>query len=147
MVMRRNPQIERYTNGTLYGIDQDGNFSVDQSTRLKGVPMDDQLEKFYEVSLESEPTQVLLWLDQREIATLSGEQPQDQFSVQVGHHKKSFFRTGFSDDVTIRSTYTAVETLLQDSSYHTTELLHLIRYIPHEQLGQFGVSCLKKIVK
>lgn len=149
MTVRVNPRIERAANGTIYGIDQNGCFDMDLSARIDRVSLEGTLENLTEVGLETTPTQILVQLTEQQIATFTGNNPLDEFSISMKRTNKSFFRTGFADDTTsgLLSTYTDINEILGNSCYHTTELCDLLRYIPEEQLSHFGVACLKEIIR
>lgn len=146
-MIRVNPIVERFQRGGLFSIDQDGRFDMDQSQTFERISDLGRLASVSSIQIEASPLHVLVLLSEIEKATFTGDHPLDEFTIQAQRISKGFIRTGPSGEDPDLTTFTEIHCVIDDTTYHTAELLSLIDYIPSEQLDQFGILCLKEIIK
>jgi len=146
-MIRVNPVIEHFQRGGVFAIDQDGCFDMDQSQTFERVSDLGRLASVSSIQIDAIPLHVLVLLSEIEKATFTGDHPLDELTIQTQRISKGFIRTSPLEGESDLTTFTEIRCVIDDETYHTPELLSLIDYIPSEQLDQFGILCLKEIVR
>ncbi|MDB5177658.1 MAG: hypothetical protein JWO61_41 [Candidatus Saccharibacteria bacterium] len=141
-----NPEFGSSIRGTLFGIDQDGEFDMNESCYIERLEIPYRLSITSAIEMEGKGHQVLLTLSETEIYTFTDSKPLDTISIQGTRHNKAFFRTGQSAESGMTQ-YTFIDAIMTTPEFQTSELKNLVAYIPYDELNQFGVACLKQLVK
>lgn len=145
-MIRWKPTFEYSVHGTQLGINYDGEFDMEECTRIDNFSLPGRLRETDAIEYPGESHHVLLSLLETETATFSGQTTHETFSSVTQRCTKGFFRIGTGHNPELVR-YVSIPDILKNPQYQTDEARYLVDLVPFNELDQFGVASLKKIIK
>lgn len=137
---------EHYSiNRGLFVLDEDFEFASFRELDTLVNP-DQKLAHIQSFSVECERREILMRLIQRQIIELGAAKPLP-FSVRgpLDHEGEYFFMTDYVHDDG-RGLFKRVNSLTPQSDSLSAPQLDMLRHIPEDELSQFGIGSLKRLV-